>query len=126
MTRGWIQAVGDDNAGKLVMLVSNYQSTYQQPAKTDDIVLTEVRSLQQPSPKVGAGIFALAWVTDEQMDALGSGRSFDGALPPRLHRSAGKINILVTPGSARRASPITSDPARGGWTCGPAGTGRSS
>lgn len=94
MTKAWIQAVGVENASKLVMLISNYQSSYGNPAKSADIVLTEITGLQDPSPKVGAGLFSLAYLTDEQMDVLGTGKPFEAKLPAGLKRTPGRMNVL--------------------------------
>ncbi|MDD5688549.1 MAG: fibronectin type III domain-containing protein [Elusimicrobia bacterium] len=94
-TQMWIDAVGSENAGKLVMLINNYQSTYANPAKSALIVFTEITAFKDTNPNVGTGIFALAWLTDEQMDALGNNKPFDGQLPDYLKRTPEKINVLI-------------------------------
>ncbi|MBU4289937.1 MAG: hypothetical protein L6455_00060 [Kiritimatiellae bacterium] len=98
----WLEAVGKENAGKIVILLVN-DIMDAKPKLANDL-LKEVKEILGVSPKIGVGLFASYWLTDDQIEIMRTREPYTGKLPEAYKRTKDKINVLMD-GYQRGVSP---------------------
>jgi len=91
--RAWLEAVGEEHIGKIVILLCNYNWSYGRPPKPGNVLLAETKSVLDAHPAVGAGLFASFRLTDDQLEPLSTGQAPTGKLPDAYRRKEGKVNV---------------------------------
>jgi len=89
----WLEAVGKENAGKIVILLVN--DIVEQKSKLANDLLKEVKEILGVSPKIGVGLFASYWLTDDQIEIMRTREPYTGKLPEAYKRTKDKINVLM-------------------------------